>query len=365
MSKDDTNDLPQEVTYVQVNDLLLDPLNPRFPEALKGKEQTEILQRMIDRENVTDLINSIGAQGYFQGEPLLVVKENQKYVVVEGNRRAAALILLQNPDIALRKKKLVQRLVEDAENKPSEVPVLIYSDRNDILKYLGYRHVTGIKSWGPLEKARYLRMLLSSGTFDHFDEEEKYKELSRAIGSRPNYVKKLLAGLKLFDEIEHHDFYDIEGLNEQTLSFSLITTAIGYSNISQFVGLEDGQDIFQTNLKREKLETLTKWIFEKDSRGQTRLGESRELQNLNAVLQNENALTQFELGVPLEKAIYYTDEPIKNFRNLLFEAREKLQFAWDTLAPISNQEFTKQDIELLDNTDAILSNIKKFVMSDK
>ncbi|VAW38976.1 Phage protein [hydrothermal vent metagenome] len=358
------NALPETVTYVQVSDLLLDPQNPRFPDALKGKGQEEILQRMIDRENITDLINSIGAQGYFHGEPLLVVEQNQKYIVVEGNRRTAALILLQEPSRASRKKKLIQRLVEDAEHIPETVPVLIYPGRNAILKYLGYRHVTGIKKWGPLEKARYLRILLESGNFDNVGENEKYRELARAIGSKSNYVKMLLAGLRLFDEIESQDFYDIDALDEQTLSFSLITTAIGYLSIAQFVGLEDSQDIIQAGLEADRLEVLIKWMFEEDSGGQTRVAESRDLQKLNAVLQNENALKQFMEGVPLEKAVYYTSEPIKDFRKLISEAKEKLQFAWDTLAPVSNKEFTRQDVEQLENIDAILSNIMKFVDID-
>ena len=355
------NDSPRTVEYVSIDDLLLDPQNPRFPEEIKGKNQNEILEWMILKENVTDLINSIGSQGYFPGEPLLVVEKNGNYEVVEGNRRTAALKLLNNPLLAKKKKNLIQQLVNDAEYQKELIPVLIYKKRNDILRYLGYRHVTGIKSWGPLEKARYLRLLLDSGDYDNLKDNKKYRELARTIGSNSSYVRKLLAGLNLYHEIDSNNFYDIDSLDEQTLSFSLITTAIGFTNIAQYIGLENSQDITQTDLNKENLETLVKWIFEEDSSGKTRLGESRNLQNLNVVLKNDTALRHFQQGVPLEKAIYYTDEPIRNYRKLIFEAKEKLSLAWETLAPLSVEELTEEDSSRIVEITNIITKIKRLL----
>ncbi len=48
---------------------------------------------------------SIGQQGYFPGEPLLAVKSNGNYIVVEGNRRLAAVKLL-NGDLLPPKENL-------------------------------------------------------------------------------------------------------------------------------------------------------------------------------------------------------------------------------------------------------------------
>ena len=76
-----------------------------------------------------------------------------------------------------------------------------------------------------------------------------------------------------------YDFYDIEGLTEETINFSLLTTAIGYQHIAAYVGLESSQDISQERLNN-KLEVLTHWLFEKDESGRTRLGDSRNIQHL-------------------------------------------------------------------------------------
>ena len=78
------------------NDLGLDDENPRLPESLRGKLQSEILG-FLKREGVLEEIaQSYLDNGFFQHEPLLVVQGNGRefYTVVEGNRRLAALKIL-------------------------------------------------------------------------------------------------------------------------------------------------------------------------------------------------------------------------------------------------------------------------------
>ena len=82
--------------------------------------------------------------------------DESTHTVVEGNRRLAALKLLQNPGLTDFRRTSISQLVEDAQHIPNEVPCIVYDTRDEILDYLGFRHVTGIKSWGPLSKARYL-----------------------------------------------------------------------------------------------------------------------------------------------------------------------------------------------------------------
>src|SRR5256886_5857908 len=49
---------------------------------------------MLDNANIIELMNSIGEQGFFVGEPLVVIPSKTitgKYEVVEGNRRLTAV----------------------------------------------------------------------------------------------------------------------------------------------------------------------------------------------------------------------------------------------------------------------------------
>ena len=60
-----------------------------------GASQQEIIQYLFDHDKAMDLVQSIATRGYFPTEPLLVIKERKQLVVVEGNRRCAALKVLK------------------------------------------------------------------------------------------------------------------------------------------------------------------------------------------------------------------------------------------------------------------------------
>lgn len=72
---------------LNVADLKFDPANPRFAIELASGPLDKLLERMIRDERLQELMQSIGLQDYFDGEPLLVTDAGKgKYYVVEGNR---------------------------------------------------------------------------------------------------------------------------------------------------------------------------------------------------------------------------------------------------------------------------------------
>src|SRR4051794_19709698 len=86
---------------VAVSDLLLDPLNPRLPEDLQGSPQGELLRYLYEEAVLDELIQSFSDNGYFEHEPLIAYRDRRLrgWVVLEGNRRLAALkILLREPE---------------------------------------------------------------------------------------------------------------------------------------------------------------------------------------------------------------------------------------------------------------------------
>lgn len=349
-----------EQVDISIDQLRLDPNNPRLPSRLNGADENEILRWMLQDASIFELMNSIGQQGYFSGEPLLVAKTESKdrYIVVEGNRRLAALKLLQHPGQVDIRQKTLQSIVEDAVHPVTPVPCIVYEAREDILDYLGFRHVTGIKSWGPLAKARYLQDL--SSKYADETEGKKYQLLAKSIGSRSDYVKRMLAGLNLYRIIAEEDYYDIQDLNERTLSFSLVTTALGHPGIVNFLGLERAQDLEQPNLNRKHLRDLTRWMFEEKD-GRTRLGESRNFRKLNKVVASEIALEQFRNGYDLDEALIYTDGPSETFRKLLEDSRENLKRANGQFYLIrdglknSDQDLLENIRDLADNLDIVLT----------
>jgi hypothetical protein len=97
---------------LSVTSLHLDPKNPRIPELGHEPTQRDIVAELVEHDNVYELAKDISDQGYFPTELLVGVVEQDQEIVVEGNRRLAALKLLLSPDLApekhIRKFRLLQ-----------------------------------------------------------------------------------------------------------------------------------------------------------------------------------------------------------------------------------------------------------------
>ena len=145
---------------VPLDDLLLDPNNPRFFE-LRQWERVEanlyhlekVQRTALERFEIAhigqidELVNSIKSNGYIPAE-VIVVKpysyDSLKYIVIEGNRRLTAIKQIAQKALDPEKDELVRSL--------QNLQVLIYTPTNDpeqdrinetILQ--GIRHISGPK----------------------------------------------------------------------------------------------------------------------------------------------------------------------------------------------------------------------------
>ena len=162
-----------KLEYAKLDDLYLDPKNPRLGrrQANADLSQEEILDLM--RNWVLDeLAVSYSESGFWTHEALLVVEEDVDgkpgLVVVEGNRRLAALIYLRdaingNP-ISKKWASLVENLkentLEELKELFSHIPYIQIDSSQEVESFLGFRHVTGIKQWPSEQKARYITKLI-------------------------------------------------------------------------------------------------------------------------------------------------------------------------------------------------------------
>jgi hypothetical protein len=159
--------------------------------------------------------------------------------------------------------------------------------------------------------------------------QEQFRTLARSIGSRADYVARLLTGLRVYEEIAtKHNFFGIENLNEESINFSVLTTALNYANLATFIGLRGRGDPDLEQLDERRLREVTEWMFAKDTNNRTRLGESRRLQELNIIVAHEEALKAFRGGSTLADAYLQAEEdPLVVFRQAIYEARERLKIA--------------------------------------
>jgi len=159
-----------ELKSVNTANLFLDPNNPRFldfedeigivPDQRISENEVQLhaLER-ISRFDLRELKDSMSEVGFLPMDKMVVRPIGEdNYVVVEGNRRLAAVkSLLQDQQ---RGRELPKELLEQLQTV--EVLVLETDARSavrDQLLLAGLRHISGVKSWGPYQRAIALQAL--------------------------------------------------------------------------------------------------------------------------------------------------------------------------------------------------------------
>ena len=146
-----------EISPMKVSDLTFDLKNPRLPEfdLTDNATETEVIKVLWEAMDVKELVMSIAASGFFPHEPLVVAQENGKNVVIEGNRRLAAVKVLLNSTLAEELKADLPAITKDAKKALQELPTM-RGTHKDAWRYLGFKHVNGPAKWSSYAKSRYI-----------------------------------------------------------------------------------------------------------------------------------------------------------------------------------------------------------------
>ncbi|GAA3911685.1 hypothetical protein GCM10022405_41060 [Gibbsiella dentisursi] len=352
---------PVKISEIDTKDLSFDPQNPRFYRLNDASSDGAIVEEMLDDESVHDLMLSIGQQGYFPGEPLLVFEDNGGFIVAEGNRRLAAVKLL-NGELKppVNKTKSVQDIRDDTQHKPTTLPCLVYPQREDVLRYIGYRHITGVKEWDSLSKAKYLKELCEK-FYPGVDKDELIKNLAREIGSKPHYVGTLLTSLKLYDAAYERDFFNLH-MNEHDVEFSYITTSLSYSTITEWLGLEDKKDFESPNIEMDNLRDLFAWCFVRDQQGRTIVRESRRLKDIAKIVDSSSpdAVACLRATSDIDQAFLFTNGQQEALEESMQQAMTKLRIVWSMLLKV--ESFSSDDeetaVQLFETSKKIRNHIR-------
>ena len=148
------SETPQTIKIepIEVSRLRLDPENPRLAHVDVAKGPEGLAKAMWREMAVSEVALSIAENGFFPEEPLLAIpapnfrKSDPHYIIVEGNRRLTAVLLLT--DDALREKVRatdLPRLTAAQRRSLVSLPVAVYPDKEALWEYFGFRHVNGPK----------------------------------------------------------------------------------------------------------------------------------------------------------------------------------------------------------------------------
>lgn len=221
------NILKFKTIKVPVDDLILDPNNPRFSrhkddltdikdfESKNTQEYT--FNRMMEEFSIDELESSIKEKGFTPVDNVFVKKIGDKYLVVEGNRRITAVKSL------LKKhkegKNLNDKLDEDVLGTLTDINCYDLSDNtdDDIDFILGLRHHGSIKPWGflPASFNIYKRYMveLDKKMCDDFEYiPDLAKEICRIYSLSQQDVREKIQTYSVYLQIKKYkpDFRDLD-----------------------------------------------------------------------------------------------------------------------------------------------------------
>lgn len=157
--------MPKSIAVnIKLENLLLDINNPRFAELYSGSEnEDDLIEYLLYSEAAEEVAKAIVKAGeFYPDRPLWVLKEGDKYLVKDGNRRCSAAKALQMPgkyNLSLSKTLI------------HELPVLLYSNQADIDERIVEEHAGNLfRRWERIAKALEVLKLAQSGKFDEVKE---------------------------------------------------------------------------------------------------------------------------------------------------------------------------------------------------
>jgi len=256
--------LKQGLNRLPVSRLLFDKENPRYPDEIAEYTEDEMLQYFESGYNLLPIARSMVDNGYFEEEPLVGIPgPDNKAIVVEGNRRLAALKFLTKSKARAASKKpdLWNELSTEAEKKGTMsslllIPVVIHNDREEVRGILGFRHITGIKKWNAFMKARFINRLIETR------EGATLSGIAREVGAWVATIRNNYVAYRVY--LQAKDDFSID-TSKAEKEFGVFYTALTDPNIKSYLAIDLDKDLHDLKKpiirsKSDELRFLIEWL---------------------------------------------------------------------------------------------------------
>lgn len=306
---------------VSPRDLLLDPNNYRFQdlgdyvrvdtgrlheEAVQAKAR----QRIRGGDSLNPLKASILKNGFISVERIVVQPYEEiegKYVVVEGNRRLAAITSILDEHQAgatidskiLHSLESISVLVANADT-PEDLSIFLSS-------LMGIRHVSGIKQWDGYQRSKLVFDMKKGLSLPSTEVAERLGMSTQEVNRR---YRAFSALAQMQDSEEFGDF-------AEPAMYPIFHEAVSIPQIRDWLGWDDQQSLFAQG---DELNTfyslLTPRIGDDESTQPPKLSSHRDVRELKGILGNPDA-----------KAVLL--DPFRTFNDALAAARkDELSGLW-------------------------------------
>ncbi len=314
----------QKPQMAKVLELQFDRRNPRLAEMSVSEQTTdeEIIQILWNAMDVRELTMSIQASGFFTHEFLIV--EQDTHVVLEGNRRLAAVRLLLEPELLEGQTNQIPQLTQFDKTALESVPI-VYGTRESAWRYLGFKHVNGPAKWSSYAKSCYIATV-------HREHGVSLQDIARQIGDTHRTVQRLFQGLMVKEQAEETKKFDLDDRWNNHFSFSHLYTGITYQGISDFLGLKPEHEEEEKPVPEDKeseLGELFQWLYgsKKDNLPPIVQSQNPHLRQLDRVLGHPEALETLRARRSLDMALEASRPSTEVFRESLMKSKRSLQQA--------------------------------------
>jgi hypothetical protein len=301
---------------VALSRLRLDADNPRFGGTQAGlNDQTAVLDHIIASYGIDDVLSSLAVNGYFKAEPLVGRRSGDDIVIIEGNRRLAACLVLSGDGRARNQSAKASPYrdlwIRHGCKAIDPLPVIVFDaaeNDSELLSYLGVRHISASTPWDSYAKAHWAAKVVSSTNLTVTD-------ISVMIGDPHRTVARLLEGYYVVRQAIREGYFTPSdcvrrGRGSVTeYPFSWVYTILGYSAARKFLSMDDEgprPDPLPTGaLLRAKFLLIA--MFGSQALGRNAvIKDSRALGNLASALLDREKVALMEQGTPLDEAIRLT-----------------------------------------------------------
>jgi len=207
--------------------LYLDQHNIRTP--ISEEDQNALIRDMFANEDAYEIVRSFVQNDVFPDEFPICIKENGKKIIIEGNRRLAALKALNEPDIIPAWTKRIKAL-----RNPNivKIRVVLAPNREAAIKHIANKHTVNYRrQWKPLRQAYFYKSQIENG-----------KSINELINEFPDHnvprFIKMLQIHHLAKSININDSLKAKVHDDRDFPITNLERFYDDKNVSEFLGIE-------------------------------------------------------------------------------------------------------------------------------
>ena len=321
-----------EESTLPIDRIFLDPNNPRFSDVKAIIPDNKVhdvavqarAQERIYPMGVEELYESLLRNGFLPLDRIVVRKLNtpdEEYVVVEGNRRLAALRLLKDriETSEVDAPDLDASYLDKLNASIAEINCLVYTGSDTDIAWIlqGIRHISGIRDWSPAQRAE---LVVKEKT----ERGLTLRAVGQMLGLSTQAVTKLYRGHKGLRQMFDDEDY---GARADKSFFTLFDEAYGKPAVRSWLGWSDTSESFTNDENRRMFYA---WISkDPENDGRRRIHDPRQIATLGKILAAGrldliDMVESYDLSIDEAKARLDQTKEQGDWRAELGRAREAL-----------------------------------------